>query len=128
VNGAQELLERLRESGIKIGIVTRNCRRAVDCSIERTGLFFDVLLTRDDVPCVKPHPDHVLRALESLDISPANAVTVGDHTLDVRCGKAAGTKTVGFLRKRRPDDFFDAESPDLVIRDLRELLLHLPAL
>jgi len=127
VKGAQELLERLRKTGINIGIVTRNCRRAVECSIERTGLIFDVLLTRDDVPCVKPHPDHVLRALAALDIRPENAVTVGDHTLDIRCGKSAGTKTVGFLRKRRPDDFFDAEAPDMVIRDLNELLLHLPA-
>lgn len=127
VKGTPELLQRLREACIKIGIVTRNCSRAVERSIVHTGLSFDILLTRDDVPYVKPHPDHILRALAMLDIRPEEAVTVGDHTLDVRCGRAAGTKTVGFLRKRRPDDFFDAEQPDIVIRDLSELLLHLSA-
>lgn len=117
-----ELLHSLQELGIGIGIVTRNCRRAVLMSIERTGVFSDVLLTRDDVPLTKPDPDHLLRALELLHVEPGNAITVGDHWMDVQAGHAAGTRTVGFLRPDRPSDFFDRVQPDLVIRDLGELL------
>ncbi|RLC98456.1 MAG: hypothetical protein DRI77_05040, partial [Chloroflexi bacterium] len=58
--GAPELLEQLRERGIKIGIVTRNCRAAVEHILGKNTLTYDVLLTRDDVAAVKPHPEHLL--------------------------------------------------------------------
>jgi phosphoglycolate phosphatase len=117
-----ELLDALRDAGIKIGIVTRNSRAGVAISMERCGIMADALVTRDDVENTKPHPDHILRALDSLGVSPSEAVVVGDHRMDVLGGKSAGTRTIGFLRPDRPDDFFDREKPDLIIRDLAELL------
>ena len=122
VDGAIELLSALREAGIKIGIVTRNCRTGVGISSERTGVYADVLLTRDDVLNTKPHPDHLLQALDALGASPSQAMMVGDHWMDIQAGKAAGTRTVGFLRPDRQRDFFDKVQPDMVICDLGELL------
>ena len=121
IDGAIELLHAIGNAGIKICIVTRNSREPVGISIERTGVFYDILLTRDDVPDVKPHPDHLISALEPFGIPLDAAVMVGDHWMDVVAGKAAGTRTVGFLRPDRPDDFFDPYCPDLVIRSLSEL-------
>ncbi|MHB1458240.1 MAG: HAD family hydrolase [Armatimonadota bacterium] len=121
VEGAIKLLHAIRDAGIKICIVTRNSREAVGISVERTGVFFDILLTRDDVPDVKPRPDHLISALEPFGIPPDEAVMVGDHWMDVVAGKAAGTRTVGFIRPDRPDDFFDPYCPDLVIHSLSEL-------
>lgn len=128
IPGAHRLLDALRCAGMKIGIVTRNCRSAVRLSSEQTGIAADVLLTRDDVPCTKPHPEHILSALRMLDTHPCEAVMVGDHWMDIQGGKAAGTRTVGFLRPGRPADFFDEVEPDLVIRDLAELLGHVERL
>jgi len=128
IRGALDLLRALREAGIKVAIVTRNCRSAVRLSLERSGISADVLLTRDDVSNTKPHPDHLHAALEMLGLRADEAVMVGDHWMDVRAGKAAGTRTVGFLRPERPDDFFDDEKPDLVVRDLTELLEHIKRL
>ena len=122
IDGAHDVLRALREVGLKTAIVTRNCRAAVELSLEITGIFADVLLTRDDVRKRKPHPEHLVMALDMLEVPPGQAVTVGDHWMDVQGGKAAGTRTVGFLRPDRPDDFFDIEKPDLVIRRLAELL------
>lgn len=122
IDCASELINALEETGIKVAIVTRNCRSAVRLSLEKAGIHSDVLLTRDDVPRTKPHPDHLLQALDMLAARPEEAVTIGDHWMDVRAGKAAGTRTVGFLRPDRPQDFFEVEMPDLVIRDLAELL------
>ena len=134
IPGAAELLDALRSLDIEIGVVTRNCRRAVELSLSKAGISADVLLTRDDVQNTKPHPDHLLQALELLGVEPHEAVMVGDHWMDILGGKAAGMRTVGFLRPGRPHDFFDREplvlgngllcraAPDLVIRDLRELL------
>ena len=114
--------------GIKIGIVTRNSRAGVAISMEKCGIMADALVTRDDVENTKPHPDHILRALDSLGVSSSEAVIVGDHWMDVLGGKSAGTRTIGFLRPDRPDDFFDREKPDLVIRDLAELLAEIERL
>jgi len=122
IEGAHDVLRALREVGLKTAIVTRNCRTAAQLSLEITGISADILLTRDDVRKTKPHPDHLFMALEMLEVPPSQAVTVGDHWMDVQGGKAAGTRTVGFLRPDRPDDFFDGEQPDLVIRRLAELL------
>ncbi len=122
IPGALEVLRALRDAGIKIGIVTRNCRNAVELSLEHTGVFYDVLLTRDDVRNTKPHPDHLLQALDVLGVGPDEALMVGDHWMDIQAGRAAGTRSIGFLRPDRPEGFFDVCAPDLVIRDLRELV------
>ncbi|MGB9619576.1 MAG: HAD family hydrolase [Armatimonadota bacterium] len=122
IPGAPELLRALREASIRVGIVTRNSRAAVRISLRNTGIRGDVLLTRDDVPRTKPHPDHLLTALRMLETVPQQAMIVGDHWMDMQAGKAAGMRTVGFLRMGRPSDFFSSQRPDFVIRDLRELI------
>lgn len=123
--GALELLSALREAGIRVGIVTRNCRRGVDLSLARTGVSAEVLLTRDDIARTKPHPDHLLRALSALDSTPSEAIMVGDHWMDVAAGRAAGAKTVGLLHDDRPADYFDSMAPDYVVRRLAELTPHI---
>lgn len=122
IPGAAELLRALRDAGAKIGIVTRNCRNAVEVSLGGTGVVYDALLTRDDVRNAKPHPEHLLRALDALGARPDEALMIGDHWMDIQAGRAAGTRTIGFLRPDRPEGFFDVCPPDLVIADLRELL------
>ena len=128
VETATDLLNALNQAGIKTAIVTRNCLTGVRLSTEKSGISADVLLTRDDVENTKPHPDHLLKALNALGIPPNEAVMIGDHWMDVQAGKAAGTRTIGFLRPGRPEDFFDNMKPDLVIRNLSELLVHIERL
>jgi phosphoglycolate phosphatase len=122
VAGASELLLWLQEQGIRVGIVTRNCRAVVERVLERIPLRHGVLLTRTEVTRVKPDPEHLLRALAHLEARPEEALMVGDHWMDVQAGRAAGMATVGILAPGRPEDFFDREPPDHVIRELRELI------
>ena len=46
----------LREKGIKIGIVTRNCEDAVRKVFVKIDQFCDVFISRNSVRMVKPHP------------------------------------------------------------------------
>lgn len=119
---AIEVLQALADAEIRVGIVTRNCRRATDAVLAMAGIASPVILTRDDVPRCKPDPGHLLAALERLGVPPAAAVMVGDHPMDVAGGRAAGMRTVGVRLAGRPADTFDAARPDLVIDDLRGLL------
>jgi phosphoglycolate phosphatase len=119
--GAAELLEWLEGKGIRVGIVTRNSRVAVERILSMAPLAHRVLLTRHDTPRVKPDPVHLLLALERLEADAAEAAMVGDHPMDVLAGRRAGMRTVGILAPGRPDEQFDAVAPDLVIRRLDEL-------
>lgn len=119
--GAVELLRSLAEDGIRVGIVTRNCRQVVEQILARIPLPHGVLLTRNEVARVKPDPEHLLRAAAALGVAPVRTVMVGDHVMDVRAGRAAGMGTVGLLAPERPPDFFAREPPDLILRELREL-------
>ncbi|MCE5313516.1 MAG: HAD-IA family hydrolase [Armatimonadota bacterium] len=119
---ASDMIEQLKSRNVKVGIVTRNCRKASEHSIMIAGIEPDVLICREDAIHHKPHPDPVLIALESLDARPQASVMVGDHIMDIASGKAAGVKTIGFLRDDRPPDFFSKIAPDFVARSLREVL------
>lgn len=119
---AREIIHHLRESGTPTGIVTRNCRAASEISLQIAQIRADVMICREDSVRHKPHPEPVLLALSQLNTPAQNSVMVGDHIMDVQSGKAAGTRTIGFLREDRPDDFFDNAAPDYIARDLREVL------
>jgi len=122
VPGARLLVSALRSRRIRVGIVTRNCRKASELSLGMVGIAPDVLVTREDSNYQKPHPEPCVSALESLRARAEASVMVGDHTMDIRTGKAAGMKTIGFLTSDRPSGFFDEVAPDLVATDLTEVL------
>jgi phosphoglycolate phosphatase len=119
--GADETLRELKDRGIKIGIVTRNCRSAVIRAAEMAGFVYDLLLTRDDVEKVKPDPQHLMDALNLLGSEPEKALMVGDHPMDVLAGRRAGTKTAAVLTLRSREDFEEV-APDLILTGVAELL------
>jgi phosphoglycolate phosphatase len=84
-------------------------------------------LTRDDVELVKPDPEHLLAALRALEVEPHHALMVGDHPMDVRAGRLAGTRTVAVLTGYSPAERFAPESPDLILDQVGDLGAHLAA-
>lgn len=124
--GVSEMLQELGARGFGVGIVTRNCRAAVEHILPRIPLHHDVFLTRDDVSYVKPDPRHLLAALEVLSTSPQQTVMCGDHPMDVVAGRRVGAHTVGVLRPgMKPEYFFDVR-PDLVLPRVTDLLAYVP--
>ncbi len=120
--GVPEMLHRLRDAGFGIGIVTRNCRVAVERVMARYNLIYDILLTRDDVPFVKPDPRHLLAALEALRAPGERAAMCGDHPMDVVAGQRVGARTVGILPPGKSAEFFAAVGPDLIVSDVTDIL------
>ncbi|MGQ9455912.1 MAG: HAD family hydrolase [Armatimonadota bacterium] len=122
IPGARKLVEKLRQQGIGIGVVTRNCRKASRLSLRITEIRPDVLICREDCNKHKPYPEPIFLALKKLQAEPSYSIMVGDHIMDIQSGKTAGLKTIGFLREDRPDDFFRSIRPDLVVRSLEEVM------
>jgi len=116
-----ELLRRLREQGVKVAIVTRNCRTAVERILAENPLVYDALLTRDEVTAVKPDPEHLLQALRLLGVEPQRTLMVGDHPMDVQVGHAVGTRTVAVLTGAGSPERFSEVQPDLVLTRVGDL-------
>lgn len=94
--GLEELLEFLRRSDIKVGLVTRNTTKSVDAFFDAIGTrwkgVFDIILTREN-SFVKPDKRCLLHFASEWHIPPYRLLMVGDSTEDVECGNAAGTAT-----------------------------------
>ncbi len=119
--GALELLKKLKESGIKIGIITRNCREVVYNVINKFNIPYDVILTRDDVEKVKPDPLHIRKCIKKLGLKKEKILIVGDHPFDVRCGKRLNLITCGILSEYTKEEDFLREKADFVLDDIREI-------
>ena len=91
--GVVELIDRLHERRLKTGLVTNNHRRAMTHIVEKLGLRFDLLLSRED-GIAKPAPDLLILALERLGLRSADAVFVGDGRYDRAAAAAAEVKYV----------------------------------
>jgi HAD superfamily hydrolase (TIGR01509 family) len=91
--GARELLERLRDQGLPLGLVSNSPLRFVRRSIELAGFedFFDVVLSAHEVAAPKPAPDPYLEACRRLGVEPGpGVVALEDSPTGVAAARAAG--------------------------------------
>jgi len=124
--GVAEALRELERRGYRLGIFTRNSRECCHLVLCRHPLPHTALLARDDVPNVKPHPDHLLQTLERLDVRPEWALVVGDHHTDVETAVACGAHAVGVLTTTGTREKFAECGARLVLGSAAELPNVLP--
>jgi HAD superfamily hydrolase (TIGR01509 family) len=96
--GARELLERLRERGTPIGLVSNSPLRFVCRSIELAGFheLFDVVISAHEVAAPKPAPDPYLEACRRLGVEPGpEVVALEDSPTGVAAARAAGLTVIG---------------------------------
>ena len=75
---------------------------------------------------VKPHPEHLLLALQSLGVAPESSSMVGDHPMDIKIGKQAGTLTIGVLTGYSTSDELTKAGADIIIHRAADILGFLP--
>ncbi len=118
----KSVLAVLRERGIKIGVISRNCVKAIKTVFPEIDRCVDVIVTRDDTELVKPDPAHVEIVLSRLGVQPEEAVLVGDHPTDIMAGRAAKTHTIGVLAGRTQKETFVEIEADHVVTDIRAVI------
>lgn len=59
--------------------------------------FFGCIAHGQTTPHTKPWPDPVLWSAEQLGVYPEECLMIGDTTVDIRAGRAAGAQTIGVL-------------------------------
>lgn len=124
VPGADEALKALR-GRYQLVLVTNAAesgQELVRQALERVGLaaYFDRIFTWHEIGVRKPDPEFFLRVLRAIDVSPEEAVMVGDsYDKDVAGARGAGLRAVwynsGGLSALEPS------SHDAVISSMDEL-------
>jgi phosphoglycolate phosphatase len=116
-------VEALRDSGLRLGVVSTKYRRRINEILEREGLLhqFQVVIGGEDVEQHKPHPQGLLRAVERLECSSASTVYVGDSVVDAELAKRAGVPLIVVLSGVTPREHFDNYEPMAMLEDISEL-------
>jgi len=95
--GMDDVLERLRDEGRRLGIVTAKRRATVELAFAHVpfGHLFDVVVGGDETALHKPHPEPIELALERLAVEARQAAYVGDSPFDMQAARAAGMRAIG---------------------------------
>ncbi len=123
--GVKEMFRELRRRGVRTGVLTRNCREAVTEIFPDIGDYSDAVVTRDDTPRVKPHPDHIRVVLERLNADPRRSAMVGDHPMDICVGKNIGALAIGVLTGYSSAEDLKGAGADLILERVAEITGYL---
>lgn len=96
--GVDEVLQKLRERGFILAVLTNNSRKTADTVLQRFGLldFFDEVVTRDEVEELKPHPAGISFIKNRYAARVSEIYYIGDNWIDGEAARAAGVPFIGF--------------------------------
>lgn len=122
--GVYETVERLRQQGYKLAIVTTKIRKTALMGLKLTGLdqFFDVVIGLDDVTKAKPDPEPLEKALAALGARKETAMMIGDSSYDVQAGKNLGVPTAIVGWSIKGEEKIRSYQPDYILSNMRDLL------
>ena len=123
-DGVTDLMKKIKDSGVKIGIVTGSAQRPL---IERVTHDFGDFVSRDqittafDVKRGKPNPDPYLMGLKKAgNYAPSEGIVVENAPLGVRAGVAAGCYTVAINSGPLDDSVLINEGANILFPTIRE--------
>lgn len=124
-----KLLQLLHEGGYRLGIASGNYTEYLKHQLAQFAFadYFDIISGHDDFDRIKPDPAQLNFIIKHMAIAPHELAYIGDMTVDVGAGKAAG---VGKIIGAAWGGWHTAEmlveaGADVVARDPMEILNHL---
>lgn len=123
VPGVDEMLRQLH-GRYPMAVVSARDEGGTLAFLEQYDLrkYFDAVVTGLSAKYTKPYPDPILLAAKKMNVAPENCLMIGDTTVDIRAGKAAGTQTVGVLCGFGEEAELRKMGADEIIADTTKLL------
>src|SRR5215475_5047103 len=120
---AKTTLEQLREMKLCLAVATSSVSASARPFLERTGIgsFFHVVVTGDEVPRGKPHPDIYLRTTKKLGMHPEACLVIEDALAGVAAAKAANMRVAAIPDTRFVDPLQYKKEADYVLGNLSEI-------
>ena len=122
--GMEDVIVRLHEDGVRVGVVTAKRRSTVDLAFARlrVGHLFETVVGGDETEKHKPDPEPLLLAARRLGVAPQDCAYVGDSPFDIRAAKAAPMYSVAVTWGRIHDrEKLEAERPAAIVDTAEEL-------
>jgi phosphoglycolate phosphatase len=106
--GADELIQKLAQSGFRLGVATGKSRRGLDRALVHSGLgnYFHATRCADECHS-KPHPQMIEELMGEFAVLPAQTLMIGDTTHDLLMAKNAGVDAVAVSYGAHPRDVLD---------------------
>jgi phosphoglycolate phosphatase len=122
--GVLETLNALKAQGKIISLCTNKSLRPSQKILEGFGIsqFFTTVVAGNSFPEKKPHPMGLEHILKQANTTADRAVMVGDSSVDIQVGKAAGFYTCGCSYGLRPIDEIKLAQPNLIVDRFDQLL------
>lgn len=94
--GAAEILQMLRDQGVKLAVASSTREVTVRDQLARAGLlgYFDAVVTGDMVTHSKPHPEIFTKACAALGLPPESCLAFEDSLNGIRSAYRAGLYTI----------------------------------
>lgn len=126
VDGAGEVIAKLRHRGYRMGIVSSGTCSRVAREIEQLGLkeLFEAIVCNEALVHKKPHPEGLEKGMAQMNCLPDSCCYIGDSPEDIQMGKNAGISTVGILSGYPTSRNLEAENPDLCLNSIRQMLQY----
>lgn len=114
----------------KLALVSNVGRKGIEKMFKLHGLenTFGLVLTRNDMPGLKPHPGGIHTAMSWAGAQKEETLHVGDSLSDLYAARNAGVKIAVVLGGQHSDDMLLPQKPDLVLEKLKELPVKLEEL
>ena len=122
---AKQTLNKLKNNGKLLGLVTNVGSKAINSAIKKLELddIFEIVITRNHVSRLKPDPEGLLMAANSLKIDPDSILFTGDSYDDLGAAKAANMKSCYLSGGQDKINADDGIQPDFIINRLKELII-----
>lgn len=128
-DGVKEALQKLRASGLKIGIVTTKFRYRIDGILKKfdASALVDMIVGAEDVKVEKPNPEGLLFAISHLQTECGEVLYVGDSIVDAKTAKNARVSFAGVLTGTTTREDF-GKYPNVCIgegiREIYDFVVH----
>lgn len=124
LNGAQEVLGRLHNRGVLLGVASNKFGRFSRGALNHLGVssLFKSVIGAGDVPRNKPFPDMIHAALREMGLLPEEVVFVGDTLTDIETGKEAGVDVYALPTGFHTRKELSQKRPKRILRSLPDLL------
>ncbi len=122
VPGVDKMLAQLH-GRYPMAVVSARDEKSTLRFLDQFGLckYFEVIVTGLSAPHTKPYPDPILLAAQKMGIHPAQCLMIGDTTVDIRAGKAAGAQALGVLCGFGEEPELKQLGADLILKSTSDL-------
>ncbi len=127
VPGSLESLKELRHRNVEVAVLTNDNSQCADYLLSKFDLlrFVGLVISRDEVPHMKPATDGLEMILQYFGTTPTDTILIGDSTIDMLTGRKLGMKCIGRISKIRTAEELIAEGAVAVFPTLTELIPYL---